>query len=110
VFYLLAALTLYGLGVFRAILRQQAARLFRPDLDETLRRVRRVERFAGPVVALLGLAGLVCSIFTRRVTWRGNTYEIGREGQIQLIESPASGRESLPPPHFDQAIHGKSRR
>jgi len=91
-------LTLYGLGIIRALLRQQAARLYRPDLCPALRSVRRIELFAGPVLLLVGLLGLVSSVFTRRVKWRGNSYYIGAAGQVRLL-APGQGSE-MPPPHF----------
>lgn len=107
--FAISAVTLYGLGIVRALFRQQAARLYRPDLYPMLRRVRRFELFAGPVALLLGLLGLVSSLFTRRVTWRGNSYHIGAAGQIRLLDASAQSSE-LPHPHFGESRNRVSTR
>jgi hypothetical protein len=84
---------LYLLGGLGGLLRQNLALTYLPHLRKKLRRARRFEVWAGPLVARVHFVTLVGSMFGRRVTWRGITYRLGRRGQVLATYRPPR------PPH-----------
>jgi len=79
------AAALYGIGVFRASVRQSLTSLFFPGLQPMLGGVRRFDIWAGPLATLVNWIGIVSSLVGREMVWRGFRYRLARAGQIQLV-------------------------
>jgi len=77
--------TLYLASVYRGKVRHDLAKIYFPDLDDQLRSARRFDVWTGPLVGLVSWLALLSSVVGRRITWRGNTYHIDRQGQIRLL-------------------------
>lgn len=75
----------YGLGVFRAWVRQDAARTYFPGLYARLSIARRFDILAGPIVLVANWLGLAGSCFGRTVVWRGIAYRLCLGGQVETI-------------------------
>ena len=79
----------YGLGVVRAWLRQDVARICFPTLLGALRGVRRFDVWAGPLVSLALWFGLASAAWGRQMSWRGIRYELLRGGRARRVDLPA---------------------
>ncbi len=90
----LAVGVLYGLHQWRAHLRHDASRYYLPQRQVELRAVQRFDRWLGPAANIVGWLGLVGSAFSRRIVWKGITYEMRAGGAITKIVRPV---ESAPP-------------
>jgi cellulose synthase/poly-beta-1,6-N-acetylglucosamine synthase-like glycosyltransferase len=87
-----ASAACYGLGVLRHAFRQDLGRSHFPDHERALRRARRFDLWAGPLVALVNGAALAASMAGNRITWRGNSYRLTRGGRI----APPGVRRGVP--------------
>ena len=96
---------LYGLYVYRGLVRQDLARLYFPHLHETLRSARRFDTWAGPLAGLANWIGLLSSMLGRKITWRGITYQLDRGGQSRIVRR----NDRSPPPEIKRrANHTES--
>jgi hypothetical protein len=77
----------YGIGVFRAWMRQDLGRLFFPQLQPVLEGPRRFDLWAGPLANFVHWVGILGSLMGRDMVWRGIRYRLQRGGQIQLLGS-----------------------
>jgi len=86
----LAIALIYGLHVWRASLRADAARHYLPGYEKELRAVQRFDRWLGPVANVVGWLGLVSSASSNRIVWKGIAYDMRPGGAITKIERPTS--------------------
>ncbi len=84
----LAVGVLYGLHQWRAHLRHDASRYYLPARQGDLRAVQRFDRWLGPVANVVGWLGLVCSALSRRIVWKGISYDMRPGGTITNIVRP----------------------
>lgn len=70
------AVSIYLLGVFKSGLRLRALAILFPEEAAQVRRYRLAYLFWGPLAAVLSLAGLVRTLFTREIEWRGVRYRM----------------------------------
>jgi len=92
-----ACAALYGVHVVRGLLRQSLVDIYCPDLRQTLRSAARFDVWAGPLVSLFSAAGLIGSALGNRVTWRGTTYRLSRDGQTRIVRRRTDAPEDDPP-------------
>ena len=76
---------LYLASVYRGAVRHDLTRVYFPGLNDRLRKARRFDVWAGPLVGLVNWFALASSVVGHRITWRGITYRIRRGGQIRLV-------------------------
>ncbi len=74
----------YGLGIFRAITRQNMGRLVTAEW-KAYRSARKFDIAAGPITGLAMLLLMCLSTFGSRVTWRRNRYHISQSGRVQFF-------------------------
>lgn len=87
---------LYGLGMWRAKMRQEACDESIPQCKSSLAAARRFEMFAHPFASLVAWVGLVGSAFGHDVIWRNIRYRLDRQGQVVELEH-------LQEPHLAEA-------
>jgi ceramide glucosyltransferase len=77
---------LYGLQWARAELRVAAVKTYFPDLASQpgFRRVFWIDRLLSPVIQLIGFLASLSGGLRKQIVWRGITYRIGKNGQIQI--------------------------
>jgi len=92
------ALLLYLAGVFRGVIRQDAALNYFPRLEGELRAARHFDVWAAPLSGLVAWLAMISSSVGRHITWRGITYWLHAGGQI----SPVDRTEGLPAPAADE--------
>ena len=73
-----------GLLMLRAKWRQDMVELYTQN-HEPLKVARRFDRVASPLVSLVSAGLLACSIFGKRIRWRGISYLVSPSGRSQLI-------------------------
>ena len=76
---------MYGLQVSRGWLKQRASRIYLSECQRELAAARWFDILCGPLAALTLAVALVASAIGRRISWKGNVYEIARGGQIRRI-------------------------
>jgi len=76
---------LYGLQVCRGWLKQRASRIYLSECQRELAAARWFDIVCGPLAALTLAIALVASAIGRRISWKGNVYEMARGGQIRRI-------------------------
>jgi len=76
---------LYLAGVYRGLLRQDILQVYFPRLNRKLKRARRFDVWAGPLVGLLNGLQLAGALLGRHISWRGITYRLSRGGQVRLV-------------------------
>jgi ceramide glucosyltransferase len=82
---------IYGMNVLAGVLRQDAAIVYFPHLRQRMRKVRRFEIWAGPLISLVNWAGMMAASLGRRIAWRGIVYELGPRGRvIRIWRRPAA--------------------
>ena len=99
---------IYVTHVYRALLRQSAAKIFVPDHAERLAAARRFDLALHPLASILNVAGLLGSAWGRDIRWRGVQYTQRRDGAVARAQ-----RDSLPIRSFQtqrQAAPARSRR
>jgi hypothetical protein len=79
---------LYFLQWKRARLRHAACRLYLPTRLTELKPIHRFDAWLGPIAGAVGLIGLVASGTTRRIVWKGITYDMQPGGTLSNIERP----------------------
>ncbi|MGQ9563003.1 MAG: glycosyltransferase [Thermogutta sp.] len=81
---------LYALQWARAELRAAAAKTYFPALTSqpSFRRVCWFDRLLGPMIQLVGLLASLNGGLRRQIVWRGISYRIKRNGQIQINRPP----------------------
>lgn len=82
------AATLYGLHLLRAHYRHDASKYYLPLRQDDLSGAQRFDLWLGPLAGLVGLAGLISSGTTRRIVWKGISYEMEADGAIRSIVRP----------------------
>jgi len=80
-----ACLALYGIGVVRAAIRQQLARVYLPDHRELLHRASRFDVWASPLAGFVNTLAIVASCVGRRIRWRHVTYRLERGGATRIL-------------------------
>jgi cellulose synthase/poly-beta-1,6-N-acetylglucosamine synthase-like glycosyltransferase len=90
------SLAFYLLGVVRRAMRQDLIRTYFPDRLDCLRRARRFDIWAGPLVGLVDWLAIVGSLLGRNVRWRGIRYRISTEGTVESLERD-DGLPDVPP-------------
>ncbi len=83
---------LYALHIGRAQLRHAAARCYLRDRRDDLRSVHQFDTWFGPLAGALGWLGLLASAFSRRIVWKGITYQMRPGGEIVSIVRPDGNR------------------
>ncbi|MBN1908427.1 MAG: glycosyltransferase [Pirellulales bacterium] len=95
----------YGLCVATAIIRQSLVGLYFPDLEDALKPARRLDIWAGPLVGLANMLGMLASVVGNQISWRGITYRLLPGGRVQIVKTD---QPSLPPalplPATDDAL------
>ncbi len=90
----------YGFGVTRAVLRQDLARLSLPEFDTKLKRARRLDIVAEPLVTVVNWIGLLSALMGSTIIWRGIRYRVLPGGQSQTLNrEPVIEKRWVPPPH-----------
>jgi hypothetical protein len=96
------ALTLLGLCMAKSVFRFLLVRRVVPDPAQR-RGALLVDVLLAPLVAFVTLGLLISSAFTRRIRWRGTTYEMVTADQTLVLEEPAH-RPHPPSPAVRRAI------
>lgn len=76
---------LYGVNVYRGLLRRSLALLYFPQRFVAVGKASRFDIWASPLVTVFNWLALVASMFGRHVTWRGITYRLLRDGKVRLL-------------------------
>lgn len=92
-----AAFLLFGGGAVRAWLRQDAIRRRFPEYETVLLTSRRFDIWAGILISSLTWLLLLSTIFSSKIRWRGNDYQILRGGKIRALGSSAATRQPVRP-------------
>lgn len=82
---LLIVVTIYLLGIGKALLRLQAIRLPLMAYQAELRRVRLALLLLWPLAAALYLYNALAAALSKRITWRGITYELKSPTETVII-------------------------
>jgi len=98
---ILATVSLYGLGWYRAWIRGKVALDYFPHLHDKLVPVRRFDQWAFPVAGLIGWIGLISSIFGNQIRWRGILYRLHRDGSAEILARRANPSRSTLVPRDD---------
>jgi hypothetical protein len=88
----------YGLSAARAAIRQSLVESFLPAFATSLRRARRFDVWAGPLVGLANLVGLVGAMFGREFLWRGIRYRLRSDGQVEALRHQITSSPPSPCP------------
>ena len=75
---------LYGLGVFRAAVRQGLTSTYFPEQHPSFSIARRWDMYAGPLAGLANGLALLGSMVGRHITWRGICYRMLPGGKIRI--------------------------
>ncbi len=89
---------LYAMQWNRSRLRHAACRLYLPSKYAELTAVRRFDTLLSPVAGAVGLVGLIASAMTRRIVWKGITYDMRPGGTLVSIRRPDSAADHSPSP------------
>ncbi|HZS47045.1 MAG TPA: glycosyltransferase [Blastocatellia bacterium] len=79
---------IYFLGAWKGWLRYRAISLLRPDHQHELRQLAWAYVLLPAFSSLLWLYNLIASASTRRITWRGITYELRSRKETIIISRP----------------------
>ncbi|HWT00099.1 MAG TPA: glycosyltransferase [Pyrinomonadaceae bacterium] len=82
---LLFVLTLYALGTLKALLRLRAVRLALAQFRAELRRDAPAHLLLWPLASALYLYNALAALFSRRIEWRGITYELKSPHETVII-------------------------
>ncbi|MCA1849840.1 MAG: hypothetical protein LC672_02000, partial [Acidobacteria bacterium] len=80
----------YLLGTLKAYLRWRAVRLPLAQYREELRRGAFAHLFLWPLASTLFLYNALAALFSRRIKWRGITYELKSPKETVIISSQQS--------------------
>ena len=78
-------LTLYALGTLKALLRWRAVRLALAQFGAELRRDAPAHLLLWPLASALYLYNALAALFSRRIVWRGITYELKSPHETVII-------------------------
>ncbi|HYG81648.1 MAG TPA: glycosyltransferase [Pyrinomonadaceae bacterium] len=84
---LLFVLTLYALGTLKAFLRWRAVGLALAQFRAELRRDAPAHLFLWPLASALYLHNALSALFSRRIKWRGITYELKSPHETVIIKT-----------------------
>jgi ceramide glucosyltransferase len=90
---------IYVLGVWKAWLRWQAVKLVLTGQKSLLRRDAFAQLFLWPLATLIFLYNALAAGFSRRITWRGITYELRSPTETVITHS----QSALAPSHSKDA-------
>ena len=82
---LLFALTLYALGTLKALLRWRAVNIPLAQFRAELRRDAPAHLLLWPIASALYLYNALAALFSRRIEWRGITYELKSPHETVII-------------------------
>jgi ceramide glucosyltransferase len=74
---------LYSCSVLRGVLRQDLVAIYFPHLKRTLKTARLFDVWLQPLISFVHLLIVVSACFGRHICWRGVTYRLADDGQIQ---------------------------
>ena len=80
---------LYLVNIARTWMRQRLVAFYCPDRQNHLRRARRFDIVAWPLVNLANGLGMAASMFGRHIVWRGITYQLSTGGRIRITRRDA---------------------
>lgn len=100
---------LYGLGVFRAAVRQDLTSDYFPGQEAAFRVARCWDIWAGPLAGLGNGLGLLGSMLGRHIVWRGIGYRMLPGGKMRIVwrrdaEVIAPADETEKPEHCETPI------
>lgn len=78
-------LLVYGLGIWKSWLRLEGLRKLFPEQWEMMDRFRFSYLLSGPLTSVISLAGLIRSLFSREIEWRGLRYRMVSPDRTQVI-------------------------
>ncbi len=81
----IAGLTIYLLGICKALMRQSVFRKKNPRQHARHRLAVVFDVIASPLVSSVNLVVMTWSLFGSRICWRENHYHIHRDGQIEKL-------------------------
>jgi hypothetical protein len=81
-----ALLVIYVLGCLKGWLRLRTAGIMLPRASSELRRTRIMFYLLWPVVSLMFLYDFLASAATRKITWRGISYEMRSPTETVIID------------------------
>ncbi len=93
-------LAYYGLNAFRAWIRQSLVHSYFSFSEPMLRRARWFDVWAGPLIGLANMVGLVGAMFGREFVWRGIRYRLRRNGQVEAVRHHNASSETLVRDHL----------
>jgi hypothetical protein len=79
----------YLLTALRGWLRQDIGRTYFPSLSERLRGARWFDIWGSPIVGMIHGLGLLASLLSRQIVWRGVSYQCRSDGQVTIVRRPA---------------------
>ena len=83
---LLCVLVIYALGIMKAHLRWRAVQIPLAEYQAELRRDRFAHLFLWPVASALYLYNALSALLSRRIRWRGITYELKSPQETVIME------------------------
>jgi cellulose synthase/poly-beta-1,6-N-acetylglucosamine synthase-like glycosyltransferase len=87
-------LTIYALGIAKAYLRWRAVSIPLAPYSAEMRRGAFFHLFLWPLASALYLYNALCALFSRRIKWRGITYEL-KSPQETVILLPLANENNL---------------
>ncbi|MBA3715179.1 MAG: glycosyltransferase family 2 protein [Pyrinomonadaceae bacterium] len=99
-------LWIYTLGMWKAYLRLRAVALPLASARASLNRSLLPHLFLWPLTAVLYLYNAVAAGFSRRITWRGITYELKSPNETMIVSDAAGGDSSGPAVELNS--HGRA--
>ena len=104
--HLVVSAALIGLFYARAWLRYRLTVESLPEHAQTLRRARRFDLLATPLVGVVHWVGLLSSVWGNTLSWRGIEYSLFADGRVRIIgrqpeaTMPIGPHHTVPAPHF----------
>jgi cellulose synthase/poly-beta-1,6-N-acetylglucosamine synthase-like glycosyltransferase len=79
----------YLLGAITSALRAMVAARLIPGGSERGRKLRWVYALSGPIVSLVYLCNVIASVWTKRIVWRGVSYDLISPSETVILHRPA---------------------
>lgn len=86
-------IVIYALGILKAYLRWRAINIPLAEYSNELRRGRLAHLFLWPFASALYLYNALAALFSRRIKWRGITYELKSPKETGIIKSRIQNSE-----------------